>query len=330
MRRERRPALANQVERIEGGSQQWSDGSTSLMVETLLIALLALAGLTIVGLLNAHGKARAYEHGMDPNARRSPEAATSVELPPPHFNDRDPEHRGSNVAMSTGAIIAIVIGVLIRSQWRSCWPVAGASAGSRACVSRRASTATRRACVPAPRTASRPRPTRPPRGPRRRAPRPTSRTRRRAAPRRTPRPRPITRTTSAPRPTSCTAAPSEIDPDAEREDEANGKRRFFKRERSGQEESAEQSRSRSSALAESREPAASGRGTRGRTFARSTGFSEPQIGRASVTNVVVTRAAARRSAARRAGRASASGGSSSRTRAAARSRTAAAAAPRSP
>jgi hypothetical protein len=66
------------------------------MAETLLIAVIALAGLLIVGLLNAHGKARAYEQGADPNARRPPEAVTSVELPPPHFHDRDPEHRGSN------------------------------------------------------------------------------------------------------------------------------------------------------------------------------------------------------------------------------------------
>ena len=66
------------------------------MAETLLIGVVVLAGFTIVGLLNAHGKARAFEHGVDPNARRSPEAATRVELPPPHFNDREPEQRGSD------------------------------------------------------------------------------------------------------------------------------------------------------------------------------------------------------------------------------------------
>jgi hypothetical protein len=65
------------------------------MAEALLIGVVVLAGFTIVGLMNAHGKARAYEHGVDPNARRSPDlAATRVELPPPHFNDREPEQRG--------------------------------------------------------------------------------------------------------------------------------------------------------------------------------------------------------------------------------------------
>jgi hypothetical protein len=66
------------------------------MAETLLIVVVFIAGIAIVGLMNAHGKARAYEQGVDPNARRSPEAATSVELPPPHFNERGTEQRGSN------------------------------------------------------------------------------------------------------------------------------------------------------------------------------------------------------------------------------------------
>jgi hypothetical protein len=65
------------------------------MAETLLIAVLFCAGVVIVLLMDAHGKARAYEHGVDPNAHRSPEAVTSVELPPPHFNERDTNHRGS-------------------------------------------------------------------------------------------------------------------------------------------------------------------------------------------------------------------------------------------
>jgi hypothetical protein len=65
------------------------------MAETLLIAVLFFAGVVIVLLMDAHGKARAYEHGVDPNAHRSPEAVTNVELPPPHFNDRDPNKRGS-------------------------------------------------------------------------------------------------------------------------------------------------------------------------------------------------------------------------------------------
>ena len=60
------------------------------MAEALLVAVLVLAGCVIVLLMDAHGKARAYEHGVDPNARRSPEAVTNVELPPPHFNERDP------------------------------------------------------------------------------------------------------------------------------------------------------------------------------------------------------------------------------------------------
>lgn len=66
------------------------------MAEMLLIAVVFVAGFTIVGLMNAHGKARAYEHGSDPNARRSPESATSVQLPPPHFHERHPDQRGSD------------------------------------------------------------------------------------------------------------------------------------------------------------------------------------------------------------------------------------------
>jgi hypothetical protein len=58
------------------------------MAEALLIAVLFCTGVVIVLLMNAHGKARAYEHGVDPGAHRSPEAATSVELPPPHFHER--------------------------------------------------------------------------------------------------------------------------------------------------------------------------------------------------------------------------------------------------
>jgi len=65
------------------------------MAETLLIAVLFFAGVVIVFLMDAHGKARAYEHGVDPNAHRSPEAVTNVELPPPHFNERHPDQRGS-------------------------------------------------------------------------------------------------------------------------------------------------------------------------------------------------------------------------------------------
>jgi hypothetical protein len=65
------------------------------MAETLLVAVLFGAGFVIALVMGAHGKARAYEHGVDPSARRSPEAVTNVELPPPHFNERHPDHRGS-------------------------------------------------------------------------------------------------------------------------------------------------------------------------------------------------------------------------------------------
>ena len=65
------------------------------MAETLLIAVLVLAGFAIVLLTDAHGKARAYERGGDPSRRR-PRAVTNVELPPPHFNDRDTHQRGSD------------------------------------------------------------------------------------------------------------------------------------------------------------------------------------------------------------------------------------------
>jgi hypothetical protein len=65
------------------------------MAETLLVAVILFAGVVIVLMMGAHGKARAYEHGVDPSAHRSPEAVTSVELPPPHFNERHPDQRGS-------------------------------------------------------------------------------------------------------------------------------------------------------------------------------------------------------------------------------------------
>jgi hypothetical protein len=64
------------------------------MAETLLIGVLFFAGVVIVLVMDAHGKARAYEHGVDPNAHRSPEAVTNVELPPPHFNERTPTPEG--------------------------------------------------------------------------------------------------------------------------------------------------------------------------------------------------------------------------------------------
>jgi len=66
------------------------------MAATLLTAVLVFAGFVIVLLMDAHGKARVYEDGVDPNARRSPQAVTNVELPPPHFNERHP-HKGERV-----------------------------------------------------------------------------------------------------------------------------------------------------------------------------------------------------------------------------------------
>jgi hypothetical protein len=65
------------------------------MAETLLIAVLVLAGFAIVLLKDAHGKARAFEQGGDPSRHR-PHAVTNVELPPPRFNDRDTDQRGSD------------------------------------------------------------------------------------------------------------------------------------------------------------------------------------------------------------------------------------------
>jgi len=60
------------------------------MAETLLIVVLMLAGFVVLFVVDAHGKARAFEHGqIDPSEQRPPEAFTSVDLPPPHFNQRD-------------------------------------------------------------------------------------------------------------------------------------------------------------------------------------------------------------------------------------------------
>ena len=64
------------------------------MAETMLIAVVMLAGFFVLFVVDAHGKARAFEHGqVDPPERLPPEAATSVELPPPHFNERDQHQR---------------------------------------------------------------------------------------------------------------------------------------------------------------------------------------------------------------------------------------------
>jgi hypothetical protein len=64
------------------------------VAETLFIAVVLLAGFVVVFAMDAHGKARAFEHGrIDSTDHVPPEAATSVDLPPPHFNQRDQKQR---------------------------------------------------------------------------------------------------------------------------------------------------------------------------------------------------------------------------------------------
>jgi hypothetical protein len=64
------------------------------VAETLLIAVVLLAGFVVVFAMDAHGKARAFEHGrIDPADHLPPEAATSVDLPPPNFSRRDQHQR---------------------------------------------------------------------------------------------------------------------------------------------------------------------------------------------------------------------------------------------
>lgn len=65
------------------------------MAEALFTAVVLVAGFVVMFVLDAHGKARAFEHGqIDPASHRPPEAVTNVELPPPHFNERDHQKRG--------------------------------------------------------------------------------------------------------------------------------------------------------------------------------------------------------------------------------------------
>jgi hypothetical protein len=61
------------------------------VVAEVLIAIAVLAAFVVFLTIDVHGKARAFEHGTDPTP--PPEAATSVELPSPRFNDGDPEWR---------------------------------------------------------------------------------------------------------------------------------------------------------------------------------------------------------------------------------------------
>ena len=62
------------------------------MAETLLIAVLMLVGFVVVFVVDAQGKARAFEQGRTGH-NRPPEAVTSVELPAPRFNQREANPR---------------------------------------------------------------------------------------------------------------------------------------------------------------------------------------------------------------------------------------------
>jgi hypothetical protein len=60
------------------------------VAEVLFTVVLMLAAFVVMFVVDAHGKARAFENGRTGSARsRPPEAVTSVDLPPPHFNQRD-------------------------------------------------------------------------------------------------------------------------------------------------------------------------------------------------------------------------------------------------
>lgn len=66
------------------------------MAETLLMCVVLLVGFVVVFAVDAHGKARAFEHGrVDTLANRPPETLSDIELPPPHFDRGDPDQRGS-------------------------------------------------------------------------------------------------------------------------------------------------------------------------------------------------------------------------------------------
>jgi len=60
----------------------------------MLIAVVMLAGFVVFFIVDAHGKARAFEKGQVDH-RPPPEAVTAVELPSPHFNQRDQRRRES-------------------------------------------------------------------------------------------------------------------------------------------------------------------------------------------------------------------------------------------
>ncbi len=63
------------------------------MAEALFIGIAALAGLVVLVAMNAQGKSRAFEDAEVRGPERKPETATSVELPTPQFNRRDPHQR---------------------------------------------------------------------------------------------------------------------------------------------------------------------------------------------------------------------------------------------
>lgn len=65
------------------------------MAETMFIAVGIIAGFFVLFAMNVHGKARAFEHGRDPATPRPHPAATPVDLPAPHFNERAKHQRRS-------------------------------------------------------------------------------------------------------------------------------------------------------------------------------------------------------------------------------------------
>ena len=63
------------------------------MAESLLIGIAAVAGLILVVAVNVHGKARAFQSADIQRPERRPETSTSVDLPTPQFNRREPRDR---------------------------------------------------------------------------------------------------------------------------------------------------------------------------------------------------------------------------------------------
>ena len=73
-----------QIERVEEFAE---------VAQSLLIGVVALAGLIVVVAMNLLGKARAFEDTENHGPERSLDAATNVDLPSPQFNRRDPTNR---------------------------------------------------------------------------------------------------------------------------------------------------------------------------------------------------------------------------------------------